>query len=131
MKFHIYDKSYVLFVVMRVSWLMSPITFYKCLSDDTRLQCLLLITLRRELCVCDLTAALKLSQPKISRHLAELRKNGLLQDERRGKWVFYQLSAALPAWAVDVLKSTIKHNADYLAGSLANLSQTSPIENCC
>lgn len=110
---------------------MSPIIFYKSLSDDTRLQCLLLITLKQELCVCDLTAALKLSQPKISRHLAELRKNGLLQDERRGKWVFYQLNSALPNWAVDVLKTTIKHNPDYLAGSLANLSQTSLIEKCC
>lgn len=127
MKFHIYDISYVLTLSKR----MSPVTFYKCLSDDTRLQCLLLITLKNELCVCDLTAALKLSQPKISRHLAELRKNGLLQDERRGKWVFYQLNSTLPNWAVDVLKTTIQHNPDYLAGSLANLSKTSLIEKCC
>ncbi|MCF2948385.1 metalloregulator ArsR/SmtB family transcription factor [Paraglaciecola aquimarina] len=109
---------------------MSPVTFYKCLSEDTRLQCLLLITLKKELCVCDLTAALQLSQPKVSRHLAELRKCGLLQDERRGKWVYYALAADLPQWALDVLIKTADHNPEYLAGSLANLSQTSQIEKC-
>jgi ArsR family transcriptional regulator len=110
---------------------MSPITFYKCLSDDTRLQCLLLITLKTELCVCDLISALDVSQPKISRHLAELRKCGLLQDERRGKWVFYALNSTLPEWAVDVLQNTADNNPEYLASSLAQLTQPLAPETCC
>ncbi|WP_158967180.1 metalloregulator ArsR/SmtB family transcription factor [Paraglaciecola sp. L3A3] len=110
---------------------MSPVTFYKCLSEDTRLQCLLLITLKQELCVCDLTAALQLSQPKVSRHLAELRKCGLLADERRGKWVYYRLASNLPSWATEVLTTTTNNNAEYLANSLANLNQTLSTEKCC
>ncbi|MFT2090043.1 metalloregulator ArsR/SmtB family transcription factor [Paraglaciecola sp. 2405UD69-4] len=109
----------------------TPLSFYKCLSEDTRLKCLLLITMHSELCVCDLITALKLSQPKVSRHLAELRKCGLLQDERRGKWVFYKLSSSLPEWAVEVLQTTAKHNSDYLSSSVNNLNLSKQTVSCC
>jgi ArsR family transcriptional regulator len=110
---------------------MTPITFYKCLSEDTRLKCLLLITLKDELCVCDLISALKLSQPKVSRHLAELRKCGILSDQRRGKWVFYQLNQALPKWALEVLELTAKNNTQYLNDCFTNLDSTKQLDNCC
>lgn len=110
---------------------MTPVTFYKCLSDDTRLKCLLLITLKGELCVCDLISALKLSQPKVSRHLAELRKCGILSDHRRGKWVFYQLNQALPKWALEVLALTSKDNHSYLEDCLTHLESLKLTENCC
>jgi len=110
---------------------MSPIAFYKCLSEDTRLKCLLLITLKGELCVCDLINALQLSQPKVSRHLAELRKCGILSDTRRGKWVFYQLSQALPKWALEVLALTTKDNPAYLTDCLHNLDTVKQLNNCC
>lgn len=67
---------------------IDPVTFFKCLSDATRLKCLLLLQLRKELCVCDLMSALQQSQPKVSRHLADLRACSLVLDERRGKWVY-------------------------------------------
>lgn len=70
---------------------MNPSIFFKCLADDTRLKSLLLIAKADEACVCDLMEALDLDQPKTSRHLALLRKCGILIDERRGKWVFYKL----------------------------------------
>ena len=65
--------------------MLNPLTFYKCLADDTRLKSLLLIARNDSLCVCDLQQALQLSQPKVSRHLAELRKSDLLDTERRGQ----------------------------------------------
>lgn len=88
----------------------NPLLLYKALSDETRLKSLLLIQKHGELCVCDLMQALNLSQPKVSRHLAELRKNGLVQNERRGKWVYYQISPQLAAWAKQILEVTLKHN---------------------
>ena len=75
---------------------MMPLQLFKCLSDNTRLQSVLLISHFEEACVCDLIAALELDQPKVSRHLAELRRCGILQDERRGKWVYYRLHQDLP-----------------------------------
>ena len=110
---------------------MTPVAFYKCLSEDTRLKCLLLITLKGELCVCDLISALQLSQPKISRHLAELRKCGILSDQRRGKWVFYQLNNSLPKWAFEVLAITSKDNQPYLIDCLHNLDTAKLTDNCC
>ncbi|QXO17493.1 MULTISPECIES: metalloregulator ArsR/SmtB family transcription factor [Vibrio] len=82
---------------------MLPHQFFKLLADETRLRCLLLIARERRLCVCELTYALQESQPKISRHLAQLRQSGVLLDERQGQWVFYRLSPALPAWLQTVI----------------------------
>jgi len=52
---------------------LTPTTVFKCLADDTRVRTMLLITREGELCVCELTFALNESQPKVSRHLAQLR----------------------------------------------------------
>nr|WP_092618733.1 metalloregulator ArsR/SmtB family transcription factor [Acinetobacter marinus] len=82
---------------------MQQTDFFKCLSDQTRLDILKLVLDKQEVCVCELTAQLDLSQPKISRHLALLRNLSVLQDERRGQWVYYSLNADLPEWAVAVL----------------------------
>ncbi|MDO3385496.1 metalloregulator ArsR/SmtB family transcription factor [Gilvimarinus sp. SDUM040013] len=88
--------------------------FFKCLADDTRLQCLLLMQQAGELCVCELTQALQLSQPKVSRHLAVLRQCGLLADRRKGKWVYYNLHPNLAGWMLNVLDTTLQ---DYRKGS--------------
>ncbi len=82
--------------------------FFKQLSDETRLRCLMLLLAEGELCVCELTFALDLSQPKISRHLAHLRQAGLVQDKRAGQWIHYQLHNELPEWAQAVLNETYK-----------------------
>lgn len=63
---------------------------FKALSDETRLRILALLS-SGELCVCDLMAALDLPQSTVSRHLAYLRNAGLVDDERRGVWMFYRL----------------------------------------
>lgn len=107
---------------------MSPLSFFKCLADDTRLKTLLLIAQKHELCVCELHDALDVSQPKMSRHLAELRKCKLLDGERRGQWVYYRLHPELPNWAKDVLDKTLEHNDAYLANSIARLpNQNTPM----
>lgn len=111
---------------------MNPCKFYKCLADDTRLKSIMLIQQADEACVCDLMAALELDQPKTSRHLAELRKCGILQDERRGKWVYYRLHPELPEWAKTVINATAQHNKDYYQAALDKLlSCKSSVNNCC
>lgn len=82
---------------------LQPVQFFKCLADETRLRCLLLLQRRGELCVCELTQALQMPQPKISRHLALLRSCRLLQDRRQGAWVYYRIHPDLPGWALSVL----------------------------
>lgn len=63
---------------------------FKALGDETRLRIVALLS-HGELCVCHLEEALRLSQPKVSRHLATLRAAGVVEDRRDGSWVYYRL----------------------------------------
>jgi ArsR family transcriptional regulator len=105
--------------------------FFKCLSDDTRLYATLLIHQEGELCVCELMEALDDSQPKISRHLAQLRNCGILDDERRSQWVFYSLSKTLPTWMHDVLQSATAGNAGTLNHFKKKLKAMKNRPQCC
>ena len=82
-----------------------PETFFRALSDRTRLQCLLLLLRAGRLCVCEFVHALEIPQTRVSRHLGHLRDLAIVQDERHGQWVHYRLHPDLPDWAMDVLRS--------------------------
>ena len=64
---------------------------FSALADETRLRILNLLN-EGELCVCDLMQVLKEPQSKISRHLAYLRRAGLVQGRKEGLWMHYRLS---------------------------------------
>ncbi len=102
---------------------MAPVELFKALADETRLFSTLLIQREGELCVCELMAALDQPQPKISRHLAQLRKLGLLADRRQGQWVFYRLHPGLPEWVVDVVAQASVHAGAELKAPLARLEK--------
>ena len=114
---------------------MNPVQFYKCLADETRLKCLLLIENEEELCVCELTAALDEIQPKISRHLAQLRQCQLLVDRRQGKWVFYRINPDLPEWCKKVLVESATNNEHFLQDSTRALGlmgdRPERVKSCC
>jgi ArsR family transcriptional regulator len=63
-------------------------------ADATRLRILSLLIEQKELCVCDLCTVLAESQPKVSRHLATLRRVGLVDVRQDGKWKYYSLPGA-------------------------------------
>jgi DNA-binding transcriptional ArsR family regulator len=63
-------------------------TVFKALADEKRLKILALLRFR-EMCVCELTAALGLTQPNLSHHVRKLENAGLVRSEKRGKWVYY------------------------------------------
>lgn len=114
---------------------MSPVQFYKCLADETRLRCLLLIMDQQELCVCELMQAMDESQPKISRHLAQLRGCGLLTDKRQGQWVFYSINNQLAEWAITILETTLSSHTDFISDNLKRLNDMGDrperIRSCC
>lgn len=86
-------------------------TLFRMCADQTRLRLLMLLQQEGELCVCELTHALALSQPKISRHLAHLRESQLLLAERHGHWMYYRINPDLPVWATAILDSTLNGTA--------------------
>lgn len=111
-----------------------PLEIFKSLADETRVRATLLIAEQGELCVCELMCALDDSQPKISRHLAQLRSNGLLLDRRQGQWVYYRLNPQLPEWVHEILRVTAKANADWLmdnSSRLQNMNARPVRESAC
>ena len=66
-------------------------TVYAALADPTRLRMLSLLS-EDEICVCHLHASLDVPQPTASRHLAYLRKAGLVEARRDGIWMHYRLA---------------------------------------
>jgi len=81
---------------------------FRALADPTRLRLLNLIA-DREICVCYFVEILGISQPKISRHLAYLRRAGIAAARRQGRWMHYRLVVPQDAVASSILKETLKH----------------------
>lgn len=85
-------------------------SLFKALADKTRLRILALLG-NNEVCVCHMHDSLGIPQPTVSRHLAYLRRSGLVEARRDGVWMHYQLSRSLSpvirgvvAAAVDALQ---------------------------
>jgi ArsR family transcriptional regulator len=81
---------------------------FRALADPTRLRLLNLIA-DREICVCYFVEILRISQPKVSRHLAYLRRAGIVASRREGKWMHYRLAAPKDQAAASILQETLKH----------------------
>ena len=79
---------------------------FAALSDRTRLRLLNLMD-GREVCVCYFVEILAQSQPKISRHLAYLRRAGIVAARREGKWVHYRIVVPANAGAAKILRETL------------------------
>ena len=86
-------------------------TLFKALGDATRLRILGLL-LTGEVCVCDIHESLKIPQSKASRHLAYLRRSGLVATRRDGLWIHYRLGTlADPVLGavVDAVRHALTH----------------------
>ena len=95
----------------------------KALADPSRLRIVNLLS-HRGVCVCDLQAVLGLSQPFISRHLAHLRKVGVVRDQREGPRVCYSLADDGPlAHAVQSLLREILPLSQALQADLERLGE--------
>ena len=63
---------------------------FKALADKNRLRILKMLQ-QKKMCVCELSAALGITQPSVSRHLSLMKDAGLVNDERNGPWIDYEL----------------------------------------
>jgi ArsR family transcriptional regulator len=105
---------------------------FRAFSDPTRLRILNLLK-DGELCVGDLVAALRVSQPKASRHLAFLRRAGLVQTDKRGLWNYYRLAPAknsVHGRLLDCLGECFKEVPEVSADA-ARLSKAGKKGGCC
>lgn len=68
-------------------------TMLRVLADPARIRIMSMLATATdgEVCVCDLTEPLDLSQPTVSHHMKVLREAGFISSERRGKWIYHRL----------------------------------------
>ena len=113
---------------------------FKALADRTRLRILGLLS-AGEICVCDIHGSLGLPQPTVSRHLAYLRKSGLVTGRKEGLWVHYRL-ASLPDPVMQAVLDAVGHALGHLDAQqrdrrrLAKLVDLTPVDpkaaaRCC
>jgi len=100
---------------------------FRALADPTRLRLLNLMG-DQELCVCFFVEVLNAPQPKISRHLAYLRRAGIVSARRDGKWMHYRVTIPADPHAAAILRTTLdslKHDRE-MQRDLERLNQA-----CC
>ncbi|MBK8480681.1 MAG: metalloregulator ArsR/SmtB family transcription factor [Proteobacteria bacterium] len=89
--------------------------FFKVLAEEARLKMLWLLFNHRELCVCDIMAALEITQSKASRHLSTLRHADLVTDRKDGLWSYYALRPVEDAMArehLELLQASLAKRPD-------------------
>jgi ArsR family transcriptional regulator, arsenate/arsenite/antimonite-responsive transcriptional repressor len=84
---------------------------FAALSDPIRLRLMALLHREGELCVCEMTHALAIPQPKASKHLAALRDAGLVRMRRGAQWVLYAIADDADPWLAEVLAATARELA--------------------
>src|SRR5437588_2198772 len=104
-------------------------TLFKALADATRLRILGLL-LTGEVCVCDIYESLKISQPKASRHLAYLRRAGLVDTRRNGLWVHYRLSQTHDA-VIRTIRLAVTHTLGHVETVRKDAARLEQKTGCC
>ena len=102
---------------------------FQALGDVTRLRILGLL-LTGEVCVCHIHESLKVSQPKASRHLAYLRRAGLVEARRDGLWMYYRLADA-PDPVVAAVKQAVTHALGHVPGVRKDAQRLQRKNGCC
>jgi ArsR family transcriptional regulator, arsenate/arsenite/antimonite-responsive transcriptional repressor len=88
------------------------VNIFKALADPTRLRIVLLL-LRRELCVCELMFILRMEQSRVSHHMRVLRDAGIAEDVREGRWIIYRLPEAARPLLESLLSGTLRDRIEH------------------
>lgn len=104
-------------------------TLFKALADSTRLRILGLL-LTGEVCVCHIHESLGVSQPKASRHLAYLRRAGLVDTRRDGLWIHYRLSEQSDP-VLGAIREAVFHALGHIDGVRKDAQRLQKKNGCC
>ena len=102
---------------------------FKALADATRLRILGLL-LGGETCVCHIHESLRISQPKASRHLAYLRRAGLVETRRDGLWIHYRL-ADVSDPLVQTIRQAVVHALGHVDAIHSDAKRLEKKTGCC
>ncbi len=103
---------------------------FKALADATRLRILGLL-LTGEVCVCHIHESLRITQPKASRHLAYLRRSGLVETRREGLWIYYRLAGAAGDPLVETIRQAVTHALGHVETVHRDADRLQKKTGCC
>jgi ArsR family transcriptional regulator len=118
------------FIVTIITVTRNPVLYFRALADETRWRVVRLV-MDRALCVCELADILGMPQSSVSSHVQVIRKAGLLESERRGKWTYFRIhpkQLPLVARIIEAFPGGIDHKAD-VKRAKARLADRS--NSCC
>ncbi|MGG2015584.1 ArsR/SmtB family transcription factor [Bacillus sp. S10(2024)] len=98
----------------------------KLLGDKTRLT-IVSILKQRECCVCELLEVFDMSQPSISQHLRKLKDLSLVQEERRGQWIYYSLNQSSDLYML--LEDILEHVPNQIE-KIKQIEKSNPTLRC-
>jgi ArsR family transcriptional regulator, arsenate/arsenite/antimonite-responsive transcriptional repressor len=102
---------------------------FQALGDETRLRILGLL-LTGEVCVCHIHESLRVPQPKASRHLAYLRRAGLVETRRDGLWVHYRLAESSDP-VIGMIRQAVAHALGHVDGVQRDTARLQKKTGCC
>ena len=102
---------------------------FKALADATRLRILGLL-LTGEVCVCHIHESLRIPQSKASRHLAYLRRTGLVDTRRQGLWIYYRLSDTSDP-IVGTIRQAVAHALGHIEAVQRDANRLQKKTGCC
>ncbi len=102
------------------------VKIFKALADPTRLRIMLLL-LRRDLCVCELMYILGMEQSRVSHHMRVLRDAGIAEDVREGRWIIYRVSEGAKPLLKELLAGALR---DRIEASDEASDDTLKLEAC-
>jgi ArsR family transcriptional regulator len=105
---------------------------FKTLSDESRLRIYNILLASGELCVCDIQETLRFTQTKVSRHLAYLKRAGLVKDRKQGLWMLYSIAEPRNEEQKQLLRAIAEGlRSNPLAQKDARLLATNIKRGCC
>lgn len=110
------------------------VNLLKSLSDKNRMRLVAILTRYDELCGCQLTELLKVTNATVSRHLSLLVQSGVLESRKEGRWVYYSLVKNSPRnkQLLEFLESELKNSKQFISDQkeMNEIVQQNPEEIC-
>ncbi len=102
----------------------SILSISKALGEKNRLRVFLALMDTEELCVCDVGDFLELAPATVSRHMSILHQAGLIESEKRGRWVYYRMDTSVDPRLLEWIRNSVR-DAGFLMKDRAKLKKSS------
>jgi ArsR family transcriptional regulator len=105
----------------------------RALADENRFRIFCLLAVKKDICVCEITAVIGLAQPTVSSHLKVLENAGLIESYKVGLWVNYNIVSGPDSFTAGLVKLTLENlqNDEQIKSDIKKIESTGRNIICC